>query len=61
MNTSVRGNFSNSAAGLPKLVARTLSGSPANHCDWSTVSYTPLLNPIRTRDVWSPVFSIECR
>ena len=31
MNTSFRGNFSNRAAGLPKLVARTSVGLPAIH------------------------------
>jgi hypothetical protein len=38
MNTSFRGNFSNSTAGLPKLVARTSVGFPAIHCDRSIVS-----------------------
>ena len=38
MNTSLRGNFSNSAAGLPKLVASTSVGFPAIHCDRSIVS-----------------------
>ena len=38
MNTSLRGNFSNRAAGLPKLVASTSGGFPAIHCDRSIVS-----------------------
>ena len=38
MNTSLCGNFSNSDAGLLKLVARTSVGLPAIHCDRSIVS-----------------------
>ena len=38
MKTPRCGNFSNSAAGLPKLVASTSGGFPATHCDRSIAS-----------------------
>jgi hypothetical protein len=38
MNSSLCGNFSNSDAGLPKLVASTSGGLPATHSDRSMSS-----------------------
>src|SRR5262245_31138427 len=60
MNTSLCGNLLKADAGCPKFVARTSGGLLAIHCDRSMASYTPLLNPMRTRHFSSPTFSIEC-
>src|SRR5262249_33850610 len=60
MNTSFFGNFSNTEVGWPKLVANTSIGLPAIQSVRSMSSYTPELNPIRTRHGFSPTFSIEC-